>query len=51
VRVISTGVPEHEPSRAQVEIVLSNGRVVRVGAEFDAELLEAVLAVASRSGS
>lgn len=47
VRVVESPV-EQVPGGAALEVVLTNGRVVRVPAGFDAAALERVLAIASR---
>lgn len=47
VRVVESPV-ERAPGGAALEVVLTNGRVVRVPAGFDAAALERVLAIASR---
>ena len=49
VRVVDSGADSADGA-APLEVVLPNGRVVRVPAAFDAEALERVLAIASREG-
>jgi transposase len=50
VRVVDSGA-DGADGAAPLEIVLPNGRVVRVPAAFDAVALEQVLAIASREGA